>query len=150
MKKTVRILLVLGFSFVFISCDAPSPFSWQGTYQNNPNTYQYMWANKVGYIEAEADPATVSTLDDRIIITTTVYDYLGRTLPGIDVTYTTDTGFFRSNEYGPSKVFTDTSDSAGKAYAHLLQVGRTTTIKIEAGGVFIRIPITAQISETLN
>jgi len=144
MKKAIFLLGII-IMMVSIACDAPSPFSWQGKYQKNTDIYT-ITNGQVGILEVEADPDDVTSLDDRVVITATVSDTLGRVMQDVDVTFTTDTGFFRSDDFGPSEIFTIQSDSEGKAYAHLLRIGRTCTVKIEAGDLFVHVVITASIT----
>jgi len=139
MRKAIFLLGIISM-MVTIACDAPSPFSWQGKFQQNENIYA-ITTGEVGLLEAEADPDSVGTVGDRVVITATVSDILGRVMQDIDVTFTTDTGFFRSDDFGPSEIFTIQSDSEGKAYAHLLNVGRTCTVKVEAGDLFVHVVI---------
>ncbi len=140
MKRILFVFSVMAVLILF-SCDAPTNYGWEGKYQKNTWIYT-LNPGEVGYIEAEADPDNVSSTDDRIVVTATVYSVLGTVMQGADVTFTTDTGFFRSDEFGPSEIFTTESDTEGKAYAHLLHVGRTTTIKVESGDAFVHVVIT--------
>lgn len=141
MKKILMITFFV-ISIATVSCDAPSPFTWQGDYQHNNDVFNLI-STVVGTLEADANPETVSSLDDRVVITAIVKNPIGKVMKDVNVTFTTDTGFFRSDEYGPSEVFTTPSDSEGKAYAHLIKVARTCTIKVEAGGLIVHVVVTA-------
>lgn len=139
MKKYLFLSAVI-FFLAFYGCDAPSPFTWHGDYQKNNDVYDMM-STVVGSIEAEAEPAKVTTVDDRVVISALVKNPVGRVMKDVPVTFTTDTGFFRSDEYGPSEIFTTATDSEGMAYAHLLKVARTCTVKIEAGGYVVHVVV---------
>lgn len=140
MKKLISIIFLV-IAFFTISCDAPSPFTWQGDYQHSNDIFNLV-STVVGTLEADANPESISSVDDRVVITATVKSVIGTAMQNVNVTFTTDTGFFRSDEYGPSEIFTTPSDSEGKAYAHLIRVSRTCTIKVEAGGLIVHVVVT--------
>ena len=140
MKKIIFTLFIL-MALFYAGCDAPSPFTWQGDYQHNNDVFE-MGSSVVGTLEAAASPDSINSPDERVVITATVKNLIGHTMQDVNVTFTTDTGFFRSDEYGPSQIYTTPSDSEGKAYAHLLNVGRTCTVKVEAGGAVVHVVVT--------
>ncbi|MBN2136020.1 MAG: hypothetical protein JW737_09835 [Acidobacteria bacterium] len=145
MRKKIIILSIIFAVLVLVSCDAPNPTGWKGNYQKLTDIYK-IGSGEVGQLSAEADPNDITAADTRVVITATVSNVVGYALQGVDVTFTTDTGFFRSSEFGPSQIFTAVSDSYGNAYAHLLSVGRTCTVKIEAGDLVTTVVITVNIT----
>jgi len=140
MKKII-ILSIFIMIVASIGCDAPSPFTWQGDFQRSNDVYELV-STVVGTVTVEAKPSSVNSVDDRVVVTATVKNAIGRAMEGVSATFTTDTGFFRSDEYGPSEIFTTLTDSDGLAYAHLIKIGRTCTIKVEAGGYVTHVVIT--------
>jgi hypothetical protein len=139
--KKITFLSILIMVFVSVGCDAPSPFTWQGDYQRNNDVFDLV-STVVGTVTVSASPTSVNSVDDRVVITATVKNLIGHTMQDVYVTFTTDTGFFRSDEFGPSEIFTTPSDSDGKAYAHMMKIGRTCTVKVEAGGFVAHVVIT--------
>jgi hypothetical protein len=140
MIKKIIPTILFAFLLITSSCDAPSPFTWKGDYKRDNDVYN-LSSTVVGSLTATASPDNVSSIDERVVITATVTNMIGLPMQGVDVTFRTDTGFFRSEEFGPSEIFTTKSDSEGKAYAHLLQVGRTCTIEVEAGGLIVHVVV---------
>jgi len=140
MKKII-LLSILVMILVSVGCDAPSPFTWQGDYQKNNDIFD-LYSTVVGTVTVSASPSKVNSVDDRVVITATVTNLIGKVMQDVYVTFTTDTGFFRSDEFGPSEIFTTSSDSEGKAYAHMMKIGRTCTVKVEAGGYVAHVVIT--------
>jgi hypothetical protein len=140
MKKII-LLSILIMILVSVGCDAPSPFTWQGDYKKSNDVFDLV-STVVGTVTVTANPSSVTSVDDRVVITAVVKNLIGHVMQDVYVTFTTDTGFFRSDEFGPSEVFTTLSDSDGKAFAHMMKIGRTCTVKVEAGGYVAHVVIT--------
>jgi|GEM_PF-5593384 len=143
MKKIIIPIFIFVIFLATSACDAPSPFTWQGDYKRSNDVYS-LSSDIVGSLSATADPKNI-TAGERVVITAVVYNMIGKPMQDIDVTFRTDTGFFRSEEFGPSEVFTVKSDTEGKAYAHLLSAGRTCTPEISAGGLVVHVVITVDV-----